>query len=142
MFNKISFINQIKKIEKQDDGSYIVIKNDMPYHIPNNDEYRQEYDALEEYILENNIQVDKHIPKAYRVAEDNLEEYIRSKRDNLLREADIILLKYQEQAALGIIEENQEYYNALLQYKQTLRDITKQIDFPENVIWPVLPEYI
>ena len=76
------------------------------------------------------------------MAEDNLEEYIRSKRDNLLREADIILLKYQEQAALGIIEENQEYYNALLQYKQTLRDITKQIDFPENVIWPVLPEYI
>lgn len=142
MFNKISFINQIKKIEKQDDSSYIVIKNDMPYHIPNNDEYRQEYDALEEYILENNIQVDKHIPKAYKVAEDNLEEYIRSKRDNLLREADIILLKYQEQAALGIIEENQEYYNALLQYKQTLRDITKQIDFPENVIWPVLPEYI
>lgn len=142
MFDKISFINQIKKIEKQDDSSYIVIKNNMPYHIPDNDEYRQEYDALEEYILENNMQVDKHIPEVHKIIEDNLEEYIRSKRDNLLREADIILLKYQEQAALSIIEENKEYYNALLQYKQNLRDITKQIDFPNNVIFPILPEYV
>ena len=60
----------------------------------------------------------------------------------LLNKADIILMKYEEQVSLNIIQENNEYYNALLQYKQNLRDITKQIDFPENVIWPLMPKYI
>lgn len=142
MFDKTLFISEISKIEQHNDGSYIVIKNNTPYHIPDNDEYRQEYNALKEYIQNNNIQVDAYIPKVFKVIDDNSEEYIRRKRDMLLNKADIILMKYEEQVSLNIIQENNEYYNALLQYKQTLRDITKQIDFPENVIWPVLPEYI
>ena len=142
MFDKTLFISEISKIEQHDDGSYIVIKNNTPYHIPDNNEYRQEYNALKEYIQSNNIQVDTYIPKVFKVIDDNSEEYIRRKRDMLLNKADIILMKYEEQVSLNIIQENNEYYNALLQYKQNLRDITKQIDFPENVIWPVLPEYI
>lgn len=142
MFDKTLFISEISKIEQHDDGSYIVIKNNTPYHIPDNDEYRQEYNALKEYIQNNNIQVDAYIPKVFKVIDDNSEEYIRRKRDMLLNKADTILMKYEEQVSLNIIQENNEYYNALLQYKQNLRDITKQIDFPENVIWPVLPEYI
>lgn len=142
MFDKTLFISEISKIEQHNDGSYIVIKNNNPYHIPDNDEYRQEYNALKEYIQNNNIQVDAYIPKVFKVIDDNSEEYIRSKRDMLLNKADIMLMKYEEQVSLNIIQENNEYYNALLQYKQNLRDITKQIDFPENVIWPVLPEYI
>lgn len=142
MFDKTLFISEISKIEQHNDGSYIVIKNNTPYHIPDNDEYRQEYNALKEYIQNNNIQVDAYIPKVFKVIDDNSEEYIRRKRDMLLNKADIILMKYEEQVSLNIIQENNEYYNALLQYKQNLRDITKQIDFPENVIWPVLPEYI
>lgn len=142
MFDKTLFISEISKIEQHDDGSYIVIKNNTPYHIPDNDEYRQEYNALKEYIQNNNIQVDAYIPKVFKVIDDNSEEYIRRKRDMLLNKADIILMKYEEQVSLNIIQENNEYYNALLQYKQNLRDITKQIDFPENVIWPLMPEYI
>lgn len=142
MFDKTLFISEISKIEQHNDGSYIVIKNNNPYHIPDNDEYRQEYNALKEYIQNNNIQVDAYIPKVFKVIDDNSEEYIRRKRDMLLNKADIILMKYEEQVTLNVIQENNEYYNALLQYKQNLRDITKQIDFPENVIWPVLPEYI
>ena len=142
MFDKTLFISEISKIEQHDDGSYIVIKNNNPYHIPDNDEYRQEYNALKEYIQNNNIQVDAYIPKVFKVIDDNSEEYIRRKRDMLLNKADIILMKYEEQVSLNIIQENNEYYNALLQYKQNLRDITKQIDFPENVIWPLMPEYI
>lgn len=142
MFDKTLFISEISKIEQHDDGSYIVIKNNTPYHIPDNDEYRQEYNALKEYIQNNNIQVDTYIPKVFKVIDDNSEEYIRRKRDMLLNKADIILMKYEEQVSLNIIQENNEYYNALLQYKQNLRDITKQIDFPENVIWPLMPEYI
>lgn len=142
MFDKTLFISEISKIEQHDDGSYIVIKNNTPYHIPDNDEYRQEYNALKEYIQSNNIQVDAYIPKVFKVIDNNSEEYIRRKRDMLLNKADIILMKYEEQVSLNIIQENNEYYNALLQYKQNLRDITKQIDFPENVIWPLMPEYI
>lgn len=142
MFDKTLFISEISKIEQHDDGSYIVIKNNTPYHIPDNDEYRQEYNALKEYIQNNNIQVDAYIPKVFKVIDNNSEEYIRRKRDMLLNKADIILMKYEEQVSLNIIQENNEYYNALLQYKQNLRDITKQIDFPENVIWPLMPKYI
>ncbi len=142
MFDKTLFISEISKIEQHNDGSYIVIKNNTPYHIPDNDEYRQEYNALKEYIQNNNIQVDAYIPKVFKVIDNNSEEYIRRKRDMLLNKADIILMKYEEQVSLNVIQENNEYYNALLQYKQNLRDITKQIDFPENVIWPLMPEYI
>lgn len=142
MFDKTLFISEISKIEQHNDGSYIVIKNNNPYHIPDNDEYRQEYNALKEYIQNNNIQVDAYIPKVFKVIDNNSAEYIRRKRDMLLNKADIILMKYEEQVSLNIIQENNEYYNALLQYKQNLRDITKQIDFPENVIWPLMPEYI
>ena len=142
MFDKTLFISEISKIEQHDDGSYIVIKNNNPYHIPDNDEYRQEYNALKEYIQNNNIQVDAYIPKVFKVIDDNSEEYIRRKRDMLLNKADIMLMKYEEQVSLNIIQENNEYYNALLQYKQNLRDITKQLNFPENIIWPLMPEYI
>lgn len=142
MFDKTLFINEISQIEENEDGSYIVMRNNIPYHIPDNDEYRQEYDAVTEYINENNLEINRYIPEIYRVPENNIEEDIRSKRDFLLNQADIILTKYQEQVSLGIITENNEYYNALLQYKQTLRDITKQLDFPDNVIWPLMPEYI
>ena len=142
MFDKTLFISEISQIEEKEDGSYIVMKNNIPYHIPDNDEYRQEYEAVTEYISENNLEINRYISEIYRVTENNVEEDIRSKRDFLLNQADIILIKYQEQVSLGIITENNEYYNALLQYKQNLRDITKQLDFPDNVIWPLMPEYI
>lgn len=67
--------------------------------------------------------------------------FIRSKRDNLINEADILLIKYQEQVELGIVSENKNYYIALLQYKQALRDIPEQEAFPENVEYPELPKY-
>lgn len=136
-----TFINEISKIEQKEDGSYIIIKNNMPYHIPDNDEYRLEYETVKKYISENNIDISLHTPQEHNIIDNNKEEYIRAKRDIMLNEADIILMKYQEQTALGLIKESNEYYTSLLQYKQNLRDITKQIDFPENVIFPVMPEY-
>ncbi len=141
MIDKTSYINEITKIEKKQDGSYIVMRNNMAYHIPNNDEYRLEYNMVDEYVKENNIQVSLYSHNLYKIVDDNAEEYIRNKRDMLLNKADILLIKYNEQVSLGIINENKEYYNALLQYKQNLRDITKQIDFPNNIIFPIMPEY-
>lgn len=133
------FINEITNIEQKEDSSYIVIRNNMTYHIPNNNEYRREYEALTKYIKDNNINIRAYIAPKYCTVDKNSEEYIRTKRDLLLKKADILLLKYKEQVELGIVEENREYYIALLQYKQNLRDITKQIDFPNNVEFPIMP---
>ena len=67
--------------------------------------------------------------------------FIRSKRDALINEADILLIKYQEQVEIGIITANETYRLGLLQYKQALRDIPEQAGFPENVIWSEMPIY-
>ena len=74
--------------------------------------------------------------------EMNLEEkesFIRNKRDNLINEADILLLKYQEQVELGVINADDDYRLSLLQYKETLRNVPEQAGFPMNVVWPELP---
>lgn len=136
------FLESISNIQKKSDGSFVVDYNNMPYHISNSDEMFEKYMWILEYA-ENHIEsISEYIEPDINIIDKYSEEYARAKRDNLLNKADIILMKYQEQAALGIIQENKEYYNALLQYRQNLRDITKQLDFPENIIWPVLPEYI
>lgn len=69
------------------------------------------------------------------------ERFIRSKRDNLINEADILLLKYQEQVELGIKKQDDTYRLALLQYKEDLRNVPEQAGFPENVEYPELPKY-
>lgn len=136
------FLENISNIQKKSDGSFVVDYNNMPYHISNSNEMSEKYMWILEYIDNNIESVSEYIEPNINIIDKCSEEYIRAKRDNLLNKADIILIKYQEQVTLGIIQENNEYYNALLQYKQNLRDITKQLDFPDNIIWPVLPEYI
>lgn len=142
MIDKTVLIDEIGKIEQKKDGSYIVTKNNMPYHIPCNKEYRQEYEAVSEYIKENNMEINPYVEEEYGVINKKSENYIRTKRDMLLKEADILLLKYNEQVELKIIEKNMEYYTAILRYKQNLRDITMQIDFPENVTFPEMPQML
>ena len=67
--------------------------------------------------------------------------FIRSKRDALINEADILVIKYQEQVELGVINVDDDYRLALLQYKEDLRNVPEQAGFPENVIWPEMPIY-
>ncbi len=140
--DKILFLNSVSDIKKKNDGSFIVNYNNMPYHISQSDEMLEKYNWLTEYIEKYPEQAEEYIEKKYIPSADEKVENIRNKRNSLLNEADIMLMKYQEQVSLNIISENSEYYNALLQYKQNLRDITKQLDFPDNVTWPVRPEYI
>lgn len=140
--DKILFLNSVSDIKKKNDGSFIVNYNNMPYHISQSDEMLEKYNWLTEYIEKYPEQAEEYIEKKYIPSADEKVENIRNKRNSLLNEADIMLMKYQEQVSLNIISENSEYYNALLQYKQNLRDITKQLDLPDNVIWPVRPEYI
>lgn len=65
---------------------------------------------------------------------DDLEkatEYQRGIRNSLLQEADILIFKAED---LGQNTTN------LRQYRQALRDITKQEGFPLNVTFPTVPE--
>ena len=66
---------------------------------------------------------------------------IRARRDSLMDETDIMLLKYNEQVELGIITANETYRLDLLTYKQALRDIPEQAGFPDDVEYPALPKY-
>lgn len=38
-----------KNIQKKADGSYVLEKNGMPYHIPNNEEFAEEYEFINKY---------------------------------------------------------------------------------------------
>ena len=99
-------------------------------------------------LLPTNMKIEngKVLPKSENelfneMTKEQKESSIRNKRDNLIIEADILLLKYQEQVELGIITANETYRLGLLQYKQALRDIPEQKAFPENVEYPELPKY-
>lgn len=54
-----------------------------------------------------------------------------AKRSKLLSESDWVVAKYTE-LALPIP-------NEWIVYRQALRDITAQADFPNNIVWPVMP---
>lgn len=137
-----------KNIRRKKDGSFVVEKEGYPYHIPDNEEFAEEYKMINEYVTENPSEVSEYIEPVMLTEEEifekmtteEKEKYIRDKRDNLINSADTILLKYQEQVELGIIDEDNEYRLALLQYKENLRNIPEQKEFPENVIWPELPK--
>lgn len=72
---------------------------------------------------------------------DEKANFIRNKRDNLINEADILLIKYQEQVELGLKKQDDTYRLALLQYKEDLRNVPEQAGFPEHVIWSEIPIY-
>lgn len=38
-----------KKIQKKADGSYVLEKNGMPYHVPNTGEFAEEYEFINKY---------------------------------------------------------------------------------------------
>jgi DNA mismatch repair ATPase MutS len=62
------------------------------------------------------------------------EKQIRSQRDKLLEATDKYVLEDYPISA--------EHKLEVKAYRQALRDITKQAEFPENVIWPTRPEFI
>lgn len=128
-----------KNIKRKQDGSFVVIKNQYPYHIPNNDEFKEEYSLILNYITEYPDKITDYIEEDINIEDAAI--LIRNYRNILLEEADTLLLKYQEQTELGIIEVNENYRLAILMYKEKLRNIPEQNGFPENIEYPVLPKY-
>lgn len=139
--DKILFLNSVSGIKKKQDGSFIVDYNGMPYHISKSDEMLEKYNWLSEYVKTNPEKCTEYIEPVYVPTQKEKEDMIRMKRDILIQEADIMLLKYAEQVELGIITANETYRLDLLTYKQALRDIPEQADFPDNIEYPALPKY-
>ena len=61
---------------------------------------------------------------------DDLPRRVRSTRNTLLEETDWV--------AMSDVTMSPE----MLVYRQSLRDITKQVGFPQSVIWPIKPGLI
>ena len=134
-----SFINAIANIKRKNDNTFIVDYNGMPYHII--PEMEDEYEAVKEFVKLNPDACTDYVEPIYEPTQKEKEDMVRVKRDSLIQEADIMLLKYAEQVELGIITANKTYRLDLLEYKQALRDIPEQKAFPENVEYPELPKY-
>ena len=58
---------------------------------------------------------------------EGLASAARAKRDAMIKETDFYMLPDYPTVPTGVAE-----------YRQALRDITKQPGFPDNIIWPVL----
>lgn len=63
---------------------------------------------------------------------DSQASFTRKKRDSLLQQSDVLVLKLYEQA-LPVPAD-------VVQYRQALRDIPLQEDFPHTVVWPIQPQ--
>ena len=135
-------MNEIyKNIQKKEDGSFVIEKDGLPYHIPNNEEFKEEYNLINQYVHNNPSECSKYDePMALPTIEEKA-EIERYKRNQLLNEVDTLLIKYTEQVELGIITANETYRLDLLTYKQALRDIPEQAGFPDDVEYPALPKY-
>ena len=124
------------KIYICEDDSYIVEKNGLPYHIYNGGDYADEYCQLVKYIADNNIQVDRYMNTPLDI-DMNKQEVLLSERASLLETMDRRVRRYKEQEELGIPnDDTYECYLAMLRYKQYLRDITKDPNFPNIEIKP------
>lgn len=138
---KTLFLNSVLNIRKKNDGTFVVDYNGLPYHISQSAEMLEKYNWLSEYVKTNPEKCTDYVEPVYVPTQKEKEDMVRMKRDSLIDEADIMLLKYVEQVELGIISANETYRLDLLEYKQALRDIPEQAGFPDNVEYPTLPKY-
>lgn len=119
------------KIIQREDGSFVITKNGMPYHVPNIEGFEEEFKAVSEYAKENPTMVQDE-PKPEPPTKEELAEQVRVERDRKLTETDKYLIADYpiSESSLMLIKE----------YRRKLRDITKQSGFPTDVVWPDKPE--
>jgi len=133
------------EVEKNNDGSCDVILYDLDSIEENTieDEEGNKKTTYKCYVfrikLEYNDKVSDFIEENYETLLNDAKEHdknihamaIREKRDKLLTNSD-----WTQANDTALSNEMVEAYRV---YRQTLRDITKQEEFPYNVIWPMEP---
>ena len=107
----------MKVLFKREDGTFVVQKNGLPYHV------------LREDPLFNSAQLNgQNAPLEPALQPQPLTEQVRAQRNSLLQQSDWT------QVADAPVDQA-----AWATYRQALRDITMQSGFPENVVWPTSP---
>lgn len=71
---------------------------------------------------------------------EQLATQIRAERDAKLQASTWLVERHREELEAGKTTLTSEEYQAVLSYRQALRDITEQAGFPNQVEWPVSPE--
>lgn len=64
-------------------------------------------------------------------SDDEVAESVRLKRDRLLTASDYYLMPDYPATEDGLVD--------VKLYRQSLRDVTKQVGFPRSVVWPKIP---
>ena len=132
------------EVENNNDGSCDVILYDLDSIEEETIEEEETEKIMYKYYafrikLEYSEQVNDYIEENYETLLNNAKEHdrsihakaIREKRDRLLNESD-----WTQANDTALSHEMVEAYRV---YRQALRDITSQEEFPYNVIWPEKP---
>ena len=94
-------------------------------------------EVIEEPVVEEVVEEEIETP-TYDTSSP--EAFIRSQRDDKLREADIIVMRHREEKEFGVKPTlSPPQYHLLLRYKQLLRKVPEQSGFPNNIDWPDAP---
>lgn len=129
------------------DDSFIITKNGMPYHVPNNREYAEEWRNIFNYAETHPEMVTEEEP--YSSPVPTVEDFaasIRAERDRRLTKCAWIVERHRDQLAGGreTTLTDAEYQSWLI-YRQALRDLPQQGGFPWEgpddpaCPWPVEP---
>lgn len=125
-------------IHRASDDSYVITKNDMPYHVyPYAAEFAEEWDAVFAYAEAHPECVTEEQPYVPPVPTvEDLASRVRAERDRRIAETDYLVMPD--------YPISQDKFEEIKVYRQALRDLPQQPGFPWNGTddpacpWPVL----
>ena len=127
-------------IHRTADDSYVITKNDMPYHVyPYAAEFAEEWDAVFAYAEAHPECVTEEQPYVPPVpTQEDLAARVRAERDRRIAETDYLVM--------SDYPLSQEKLEEIKVYRQALRDLPQQPGFPWGgpddpaCPWPYLEE--
>jgi hypothetical protein len=110
----------MKVLFKREDGTFVIERGGLPYHVLQNDPLFAEAQVQGEFV--------GFEPAPAQLSQGALARNARAQRNTLLQQSDWT------QVADAPVDQT-----AWATYRQALRDVTTQEGFPEAVVWPVAP---
>ncbi len=80
-----SITDTLQSVTVKQDGSFIIEKNGYPYHIPNNDEFMEEWQAITDWLLDNQDKV--VFEKVYERTLEEVQDVFLSKLNSIVTRA-------------------------------------------------------
>ena len=113
------------------DGSYVIVKNGHPYHVPNEGEWEELWKEVKKYAKAHPAQVEAE-PLPPPPTLEEVAKQRRAERDALISACDYLIMP-----DYPLAPERRAVWEA---YRQALRDVPAQEGFPREVNWPAKPE--